>query len=208
MRHLPPPPPTMPPKLRARFDRLMKPRKSFRRIIREIVNRPIDFSEAICPSLPTDNIAFGYEAMTYERELRAELGLDQDGCLHINNADTPAPDTWHCAYCDRANPGDRLTCVGCQAGRPQDAEDAGLEIRVYGGDAFEVRVLSKTPAALRETTYKGVPLSKLSEAELRAAAKYMLTKTITSPADMNTITDRWEELYGEFPKWEELVGLR
>jgi len=55
--------------------------------------------------------------------------------------DTPA--IWRCAYCDRENYGDRLTCAGCQAGRPREAEDAGLEIRVFGGDSVVLHGVRK-----------------------------------------------------------------
>ena len=71
-----------------------------------------------------DNIFIGYNA----------------GCVGIG-PDTPwpteaqakddAPATWTCAYCDRENHGDRLTCAGCQAGRPREAEEESVEIRVY-----------------------------------------------------------------------------
>ena len=85
-------------------------------------------------------------------EYRESVGV---GPLH--GSPTPEPPSWTCAYCDRENHGDRLTRAGCQAGRP-------------------TRI-----ARVRENTYKGVALSKLSEAERKEAAEYMVSEMRTGP---------------------------
>jgi len=77
-----------------------------------------------------DNIAFGYDMLSPAGNHRTDPFAAQD-----------MPDTWRCAYCDRENHGDRLTCAGCQAGRPREVEDGGLEAEairdrweaLYGG---------------------------------------------------------------------------
>jgi len=71
-----------------------------------------------------DNIAFGYGVLSPAGNHRTDPFSAQD-----------MSDTWRCAYCDRENHGDRLTCAGCRAGRPHDAGDVELEIRVFGGDS-------------------------------------------------------------------------
>lgn len=56
---------------------------------------------------------------------------------------------WHCDYCGRENTGDRLTCAGCGASRPQ-----------------------KKPVRL-ETLWKGKPISTLSEEEHAEMLAYL-----------------------------------
>ena len=57
---------------------------------------------------------------------------------------------WTCTYCGRENPGDRLTCGGCQA------------------------PYRRAEAPRYEALYKGRPLSTLTDAEMDEAADTFL----------------------------------
>ena len=98
--------------------------------------------------------------------------------------------TWTCAYCGRENHGTKLICAGCQAGK-------------------QVRT-----ARVRETTWKGVPLSKLTEDEREEMAEWM-----TGPeawrwppqvldADMESrVLALWEARYEGPESWSNITVL-
>ena len=61
---------------------------------------------------------------------------------------------WACQYCGRANPSDRLTCNGCQAPYRHGV------------------------ARYSEMTYKGRPLSTLTDAEMDEAADAVMNQPL------------------------------
>ena len=81
----------------------------------------------------SDNVAIGYKAGTHY--VGSSLSTPWP---EAEQTQDDAPATWTCAYCDRENHGDRLTCAGCQAGRPREADEESMEIRVFGGDSVTV----------------------------------------------------------------------
>jgi len=74
--------------------------------------------------------------------------------------------SWSCEYCSRENPVSRLTCLGCQAPKP------------------------KRIAQVREVTYKGVPISRLTDEErdeALEAAKSRFRNMYIGPRSMSEI---------------------
>ena len=64
---------------------------------------------------------------------------------------------WTCTYCGRENPGDRLTCGGCQA------------------------PYRRAEAPRYEALYKGRPLSTLTDAEMDEAADAFMNMSPLPP---------------------------
>jgi len=49
------------------------------------------------------------------------------------------PHVWTCAYCGQSNAAEREGCRGCQAAKPEELGDGGMEIRVFGGESITVQ---------------------------------------------------------------------
>ena len=102
-----------------------------------------------------DNVAIGYEA-GFHVLVGPNAGQGPCGELGWPPVDgeqaAPAPSTfWHCAYCGQSNAAEREGCRGCQAARPEHS------------------------ARVRESvaTWKGVPLSELTEEERDEMREWM-----------------------------------
>ena len=104
----------------------------------------------------SDNVFIGYKAGCFgigsSTPWPTTIYLDSDDTLNIESAHSapPAP-FWHCAYCGQSNAAGREGCRGCQA--PKQARAARVRESV--------------------TTWKGVPLSRLTEEERDEMAGWM-----------------------------------
>ena len=85
--------------------------------------------------------------------------------LEVNHQAKPPASVWHCAYCGQSNAAEREGCRGCQA--PKVERSARVRESV--------------------TTWKGVPLSELTEEEREEAAEYLVGEMRDGPRPMPAI---------------------